>query len=195
MESSKRLKIFLACITLGPLFGYLLTSFWFAGGGTFWQPIDYFPHPVETILNLQPYGNEFWVTTTDGATYHILYPCQEAAGCWQEDEAVSDLVPSDAYVVSEGRCESDYFLYPLFQQEIKSCVTSTIFAETPQGSSISTIASPWRVSLALTEDKKLWIWQKPWSFPDRVLAFKVFFTALGLLAGTMVDTLLTRRYK
>jgi len=91
MESSKRLKIFLACITLGPLFGYLLTSFWFAGGGTFWQPIDYFPHPVATILNLQPYGNEFWVTTTDGVTYHILYPCQEAAGCWQEDEEVTEI--------------------------------------------------------------------------------------------------------
>lgn len=192
MNSSKRLITLLSCAIFGPLIGFLLTSFWFAGGGTFWKPIDYFPYPVEKIINLQPYGNEFWVTTTDNTTYHVLYPCQGTEGCWQEDNEVPDLVPSDKYVASDNKCESDYFIYPLFHK-IKSCVTSTIFAKAPQGSSTNTIANPWRVSLALTDDNTLWIWQKTWNFPNRVLAYKVFFTALGLLIGLMVDTLLAKK--
>ena len=194
MESSKRLVTFLCCITIGPLLGFLLTSFWFAGGGTFWKQIDYFPYPVETILTLQPYGNEFWVTTTDNDIYHVLYPCLGTEACWQKDDIIPDVVPSDKYIVSDGKCTTDYFIYPLFRG-IKTCVTSTEFAETPQTASVNSVTNPWRVSLALTDDNTLWIWQKPWNFPDRVLAYKVFFTFLGLLMGWIVDSLLTRRIK
>ena len=195
MTSSKRLTIFLICIAVGPLLGFLLTSFWFAGGGTFWEQVAYFPYPVAKILALQPYGNEFWVETTDGDVYHILYPCEGAETCWQIDETVPDVVPSDSYVIGENKCVSDYFIYPLFGHKITACVTSTEFTEAPKGSSINSASNPWRVSLALTNDNQLWIWQKPWNFPNRVLAYKVFFTFLGLLLGSMVDTLLTRNIK
>lgn len=190
MNSSKRLKIFISCIVLGPLLGYLLTSLWFAGGNTFWKPIDYFPLPVEKVLTLQPYGNEFWVTTADNETYHILYPCEGAEACWEQVDEVPDVAPSDKYVVSEGKCENDYLAYPL-SHPIKTCISSTTFTK----ASTKSEENPWRVSLALTTDNKLWIWQNPWDFPNKVIAYKVFFTFLGLSIGLMLDTILTRKIK
>jgi hypothetical protein len=194
MESSKRLKIFLSCITLGPLLGFLLTSFWFAGGSAFWKQVDYFPYPVENILALQPYGNEFWVTTAENETYHILYPCAEAGACWEQVDEVPDVAPSDEYIVSEGKCENDYFAYPL-SRPIKTCISSTTFPKASSETSTNTVDNPWRVLLVLTADNKLWIWQKPWNFANRVLAFKVFFTFIGLSIGLIVDTLLVRKIK
>ena len=193
MNSSKRLVTFLICIIIGPLLSFFLTSFWFAGGGTFWKQIDYFPYPVEKILTLQPYGNEFWVTTTDNDIYHVLYPCEGTDTCWQKDDAVPDVVPSDNYVVSDNKCVTDYFIYPLLRHKITACVTSTEFAETPRGASVNSVTNPWRVSLALTDDNTLWIWQKPWNFPNRVLGYKVFFTFIGLSLGWIVDTVLERK--
>lgn len=192
MESSKRLKIFLGCITLGPLLGFLLTTFWFAGGNTFWKSIDYFPYPVEKIIALQPYGNEFWVVTAENETYHILFPCEGTETCWEQVDEVPDVAPSDKYNVSENKCEINSFAYPL-SRPIKTCISSTIFAKTTTEGSASTVDNPWRVSLALTNDSELWIWQKPWNFANRVLAFKVFFTFIGLSAGLAVDTLLVRK--
>lgn len=192
MESSKRLTIFLSCIILGPLLGFLLISLWFAGGNTFWKQVDYFPYPVENILTLQPYGNEFWVTTAENETYHILYPCEGTDACWEQVDTVPDVAPSDEYIVSDNQCENDYFAYPLSRQ-IKTCISSTTFAEASTEGSAKTDKNPWRVSLALTADNELWIWQNPWDFPNRVIAFKVFFTFIGLSIGLIVDTLLTRK--
>lgn len=194
MNSSKRLLTLLSCVILGPLLGFLLTSLWFAGGGTFWKQIEYFPFPVETILTLQPYGNEFWVTTADNTTYHILYPCEGTDACWQQDDTVPDVVPSDEYIVSDNKCVNKYFVYPL-SRKIKTCVTSTMFAKNPMPGSANTADNPWRVSLALTEDNALWIWQKPWNFANRVLAFKIFFTFVGLAIGLIMDTVLARKIK
>ncbi len=194
MESSKRLKTFLSCITLGPLLGFLLTSLWFAGGNTFWKQIDYFPFPVEKILNLQPYGNEFWVATVDDDIYHVLYPCEGAETCWEKVDTVPDVAPSDKYVISDNTCANDYFAYPL-SHPIKTCISSTTFAKASQKDSVTTIENSWRVALALTDDDQLWIWQKPWNFPDRVLAYKVFFTFIGLSMGLIIDTLLVRKSK
>ncbi|MBK8783374.1 MAG: hypothetical protein IPO22_16575 [Anaerolineales bacterium] len=192
MESSKRLKIFLSCITLGPLLGFLLTSLWFAGGNTVWKQVDYFPYPVESILTLQPYGNEFWVTTAENETYHILYPCEGTDACWEPVDTVPDVAPSDKYTVSDNKCESDYFITPLFRT-IKTCVSSTIFAEASSDGTANTGENPWRVSLAVTSDNELWIWQNPWDFANRVIAFQVFFTFIGLSIGLIVDTLVTRK--
>ena len=192
MESSKRLKIFLFCIILGPLLGFLLTSFWFAGGNTFWKQVDYFPFPVEKILALQPYGNGFWVMTVDNDVYRVLYPCEGTEACWQQDDAVPDVAPSDKYVVSDNKCENDYFEYPL-SRKIKTCISSTTFAKASSESSANTVDNPWRVSLALTDENELWIWQKPWNFANRVLAFKVFFTFIGLSIGLIIDTLIVRK--
>jgi hypothetical protein len=194
MEDPKRIMTFLSCIILGPLAGFLLTSFWFAGGNTFWKQIDYFPHPVEKILTLQPYGNEFWVTSVDNATYHILYPCEGTETCWEQVDAIPDIAPSDDYIVSDNKCENDYFEYPL-SREIKTCISSTTFAKASSESSVNTVDNPWRVSLALTDENELWIWQKPWNFANRVLAFKVFFTFIGLSIGLVIDTLLVRKIK
>ncbi len=192
MESSKRLIMFLLCIILGPLLGFLLTSLWFAGGNTFWKQVDYFPYPVESILALQPYGNEFWVTTAENETYHILYPCEGSDACWEQVDEVPDIAPSDKYVVSDNKCENDYLAYPL-SRPIKTCISSTTFPKASSESSANTADNPWRVSLALTADNELWIWQNPWDFPNRVIAFKVFFTFIGLSIGLIVDTLLTRK--
>ena len=194
MESSKRLITFLLCITLGPLLGFLLTSFWFTGGNTFWKQVDYFPYPIENILALQPYGNEFWVTTADNTTYHILYPCEGADACWEQVDTIPDAAPSDEYIVSDNKCENDYFAYPL-SRPIKTCISSTTFAKTSTETSTKADKNPWRVSLALTDDNELWIWQNPWDFANRVLAFKVFFTFIGLSIGLIVDTLLVRKVK
>jgi|GEM_PF-2035697 len=191
---SKRLITLLSCVILGPLLGFLLITLWFAGGNTFWKQIEYFPYPVAKILTLQPYGNEFWVTTTDNATYHILYPCEGTEACWQQDDAVPDVVPSDEYVVSDNKCANASFVYPL-SRKVKTCVTSTIFAKTTQGARENSIPNPWRVSLALTEDNQLWIWQKPWNFPNRVIAYKVFFTFIGLAIGLAIDTVVGRKFE
>lgn len=194
MESSKRLITFLLCIILGPLLGFLLTSLWFAGGNTVWKQVDYFPYPVENILALQPYGNEFWVTTAENETYHILYPCEGSDACWEQVDEVPEVAPSDKYVVSNNKCENDYFEYPL-SRKIKTCISSTTFPKASSENSANTVDNPWRVSLALTDDSELWIWQKPWNFANRVLAFKVFFTFIGLSIGLIVDTLVVRKTK
>lgn len=194
MNSSKRLITFAGCITLGPLLGFLLTSFWFMGGGTFWKQVDYFPFPVEKILTLQPYGNEFWVTTADNDTYHILYPCEGTETCWEKVDTVPDVAPSDEYIASDNKCANRYFVYPL-SRKIKTCITSAIFAKAPQQGSANTVENPWVVSLALTDNNELWIWQKPWDFPNTILAYKVFITFIGLSIGLIVDTVIARKIK
>ena len=154
--------------------------------------MDYFPYPVESILALQPYGNEFWVTAAKNETYHILYPCEGSDACWEQVGEVPDIAPSDKYVVSDKKCENDYLAYPL-SRPIKTCISSTTFPKASSESSANTADNPWRVSLALTADNELCIWQNPWDFPNRVIAFKVFFTFIGLSIGLIVDTLLTRK--
>ena len=187
MNSKKRLFILLSYIIFGSLAGFLLSNFWFMGGNTFWQPVDYFPQPVEQVLGMQPYGNEFWVMAADKNTYHILYPCLGTDPCWEQVDEVPAVAPSDTTTAGEGQCLNDYFVYPLFRK-IKTCLTSTVFAENTPGSTSKSAGTPWVVSLALTDANQLWVWQKPWDFSSRILAFNIFLTFLGLLIGLIADT-------
>jgi len=45
------------------------------------------------------------------------------------------------------------------------------------------------VSLALTENGKLWIWQKPWDSPYNVLADMVGVTFVSAIIGLMIGVL------
>lgn len=188
MNTKKRFFILLGFIIAGPLAGYLLTTLWFMGGGSFWKPIDYFPQPVTEIIALQPYGNEFWVTAADGLTYRILYPCAENDTCWETAETVPAIAPSDKLTTGSGQCENDYFLYPL-SETIRTCVTSTTLAKNPLADATKTAGTPWVVSLAVTDTNTLWIWQKPWDFTSTINIFKFFFAAIGLAIGLLADTL------
>jgi hypothetical protein len=42
------------------------------------------------------------------------------------------------------------------------------------------------VSLALTEDNKSWIWQKPWESPYNVLADMVGATLISAIIGLVI---------
>jgi hypothetical protein len=175
---AKRLLVLLGSVVLAPIFGCLLSGFWAEGGNTFWKPIDYFPFPVVNVLSMEPFGSEFWVQSADNKIYHIVYPCENGQVCWEQTDIVpeKDLSFYD-YKVTENSCENDSIAYPLFHK-ISSCVTSIVPNE-----------SPWMVSLALTEDHKLWIWQKPWDSPYNVLASMagaIFVsTILGLMIGAI----------
>ena len=63
--------LYLTCLALGPILGFLLSGLWAEGANTFWKKIDYFPLPVEKIASMQRSGNEFWVQADDNAIYHI----------------------------------------------------------------------------------------------------------------------------
>jgi hypothetical protein len=175
---AKRVLAFLMCMIFAPLSGCLLGNFWVTGGNIFWEPIHYFPFPVEDILLLEPFGDEFWVQAVDNKLYHIVYPCESGQGCWDQVDVVpeKDLSYTDVdYRVTEKLCRNDSIAYPLFRK-IKICITSIVPNE-----------SPWTVSLALTEDQDLWIWQKPWDSPYNVFAKivgTIFFGAIfGLVTG------------
>jgi len=176
MKLTKKILVFVGSIILVPVLGCLLSVFWVEGGNTFWKPIDYFPFPVEKILLMEPFGREFWVKSGDNAIYHIVYPCANGQGCWDQVDGAPqiDLTYID-YQVTANACENDSIAYPLVRK-IRSCITSIVPNE-----------SPWMVSLALTEDQKLWIWQKPWNSPYNELAGMVgatFFSAIiGLVIG------------
>ena len=177
LKIAKKVLAFLVCIIFAPVSGCLLSNFWVTGGNIFWKPINYFPFPVEDILLLEPFGNEFWVKATDNKMYHIVYPCESGQGCWGQVNVLpeKDLSYTDIdYRITENSCENDSIAYPLFRN-IKSCITSIVPNE-----------SPWKVSLALTEDQNLWIWQKPWDSPYNVLAKIVGAIFLSAIFGLVV---------
>ena len=171
----KKILVFLGSVILAPVSGCLLSGFWAQCGNTFWKPIDYFPLPVENVLLMEPFGNEFWVRSNDNEIYHIVYPCESGEVCWDKINALPeiDLTYID-YKVTEKICENDSIAYPLFRK-IRNCITSIVPNE-----------SPWMVSLALTEDNKLWIWQKPWDSPYNVLAYMAFSIFGGAIIGLLI---------
>lgn len=175
----KKTLLALGSVLLGPVLGCFLSTFWAEGGNTIWKPIDYFPYSVYEINLMQPFGNEFWVTTTDNSMYHIQYPCEEGQICW--DKAVT-IPPSNSiegdYKINDKRCENE-IPYPLLRK-IKTCVSATIL--TPDAN--------WKTSLALTENGDLWIWQKPWVGPDSIFLGMIFSALLGAFIGFLVGSLI-----
>jgi hypothetical protein len=175
---AKQLLVLLGSIIFAPIFGCLLSGFWADGGNTFWKPIDYFPLPVEDVLLMSPFGDEFWVKSNDNKIYHIVYPCKNDQICWDQTDVLPEIDLSQIdYEVTQNACKNASIAYPLFRK-IKRCITSWVPNE-----------SPWIVSLALTEGHKLWIWQKPWESPYNVLASMVGVTFVSAIAGVVIGVL------
>ncbi len=173
----RKILIFLTCLVAFPIVGSLLCTFWYSGANTFWKQIDYFPHPVKSIVALKPYGTEFWVETTNNEIYHITYPCLKDQTCWiKADNVPSNMLaayPVD-YNISNNKCENNNYVYPLFHK-ITMCITSATHAPD----------ATWTVSLALTLSKTLWIWDKPWESPYTVSASLVLSIIIGLSIGLL----------
>jgi ABC-type phosphate/phosphonate transport system permease subunit len=179
----KKFLFFLGCFLLGPVLGWASSLFWFNGANTFWRQIDYFPLPVEKIIQLA--GNEFWVEANNGALYHIAYPCNGDQLCWNETNTIPAIVEyPGSYKLSYDRCENKDFVYPLFHT-IKMCITSTVLA--PDAYS--------RTSLALTSDNTLWVWEKQMVDPFTILLGMMFSTAVGTLIGLFLGLFLAWRIR
>jgi hypothetical protein len=179
MKPAKKILAFLAPVILFPILGCMLSVFWFSGGNVFWKPINYFPLPVENVLVMEPFGKEFWVKANDNQIYHIVYPCENGQECWDKVDTVPAVDLSDvSYKVTDASCENDSIRYPLFHK-IRNCITSIVPNE-----------SFWVVSLVLTEDHQLWIWQNPWDSPYNTLSsmFSSIIAAiiLGLFFGVFL---------
>lgn len=167
----KKFLFFLGCFILGPVLGWLASLLWFDGANTLWIQIDYFPLPVEEIIQLN--GDEFWVKTNRGIVYHILFPCNEDQPCWEEANNVPAInAYPGSYKVSYDRCENNDFMYPIFHR-IKMCITSTILAPDAHA----------KTSLALTSDSRLWIWEKPMVDPFTILFGMMLTTGVGAVFG------------
>jgi len=177
----KRAIIFLGCLVLGPVLGCFLSGTWNTGGSTFWKRIDYFPYSLKTIIAMKPFGREFWVETTENEIYQITYPCSKDQICWMKtdtipsDSSISDGEPVD-YNISDNKCENDNFVYPLFHK-ITMCITSATHAPD----------ATYTVSLALTSDNKLWIWDNPYRDPfsvmTNILLVTIVSTVIGFFTG------------
>lgn len=183
-KNIKHVLIILCFLILGSILSCGLSVLWYSGANTFWKRIDYFPYPVKKIIALKPFGKEFWVETIENEIYQITYPCLEVGICWKRSENVpSD--PTDGqfidYKVSNDRCKNNNFVYPL-PHVIKMCVTSVVFGE-----------ALWTTSLALTNNDKLWIWNKAWIPPDTMLLSIVASTIFGLIIGLLVGLFLIQK--
>lgn len=184
MKSAKRILAFLISIILLPVFGCLLSVFWFSGGNIFWKQINYFPLPVEKVLAMEPFGREFWVQANDNEIYHIVYPCENKQECWEKVETPPQVDVSFVdYKVTERTCQNTSIKYPLFHK-IRSCITSVVPNE-----------SPWIVSLALTEGHQLWIWQKPWDSPYNVLMYMFVAVICAIFLGLFLGIFLVGKVK
>ena len=129
---------------------------------------------------MDSHGNEFWVKVKDNEIYRIIYPCKNEKVCWSKTDIVPEVEQGlDVdYKVTENACENDSIAYPLFKK-IKQCITSKDYAAD----------ATWIVSLALTEDNKLWIWQQPWESPYNVLFEMYLSTICGAIAGVLIGVL------
>ena len=184
MKSAKKILAFSASVILFPISGCVLSGFWFSGGNIFWKPINYFPLPVENILAMEPFGKEFWVQSNDTKVYHIVYPCESGQDCWNTVDAAPQVdLSSVDYKVTEDTCQNNSIKYPLFHK-IRSCITSIVPNE-----------SPWMVSLVLTEDHRLWIWQKPWDSPYNVLMYMFFSVISAAILGLFIGVFLIWKVK
>jgi hypothetical protein len=134
---------------------------------------------------MKPFGAEFWVETTENEIYKITYPCSKQQSCWEK----SDNIPTDLtdgnyvdYKTSSDQCENDSFVYPLFHK-IKMCITSTTFAAD----------AAWKVSLALADNNKLWIWDQPWVSPYTEMSSIFASMVIGAIIGILVGILLSQK--
>jgi hypothetical protein len=174
----KKFLFFLGCFILGPILGWLVSVLWFEGANTFWKQVDYFPLPVEKII--QSTGNEFWVEANGGIVYHIQFPCNENQICWGETNSVPAINEyPGSYHVSYEQCENNAFVYPLFHK-ITMCITPTVLA--PDTNS--------RTSLALTSDHRLWVWDKPMVDPFTIILGMMFATVVGSIIGLLLGVIL-----
>src|SRR5574341_1000335 len=171
--------IFLCFLILGPILGCLVSGFWYSGANTFWKPIDYFPFAVNKLIAMKPFGKEFWVETSENEIYKVAYPCLDGQTCWEKSADIpSDLAEGNtiSYKTSNNRCENDNFVYPL--HAIRTCITLVVPGE-----------SPWTTSLALTDNNKLWIWDKSWKSPYTELVGMVSSMFLGGMIGFLAGAL------
>lgn len=182
----KKLLIIIVFTVLGAVALNLLVSFF---SQVRWQRLDYFPHPVEKLLAVKPFGWEISIETEVGDIYKIVYPCLENQDCWELssgfpvlevewyfDNEINQFV---SYYVRYGECERYNNLVGVFRGEIHTCITSVAMAE-----------SFYVVALVLTEENELWIWEKPWVSPyDQMRDFASMLcigALLGLLAGMFI---------
>ncbi len=177
----KKVGTFLLFLILAPIFGCLATTFWYSGANTFWKPIDYFPFSVNKLIAMEPFGKEFWVETNESEIYKITYPCLNGQTCWEQStnipsEPTHDMVVD--YKISDNKCENDNFVYPLLHK-ITVCITSATHAPD----------ATWTVSLALSDNGKLWIWNRPWVDPYTILIGMSLSTILGGMVGFLAGAL------
>jgi len=176
----KKWILYLSCLALGPILGFYLSGLWAEGANTFWKQINYFPLRVEKIASMESSGDEFWVEASDNALYHILYPCEEDQVCWEKAENIPAVEQYEgSYKVSYNQCENSSFVYPLFH-EIAMCITSTVLAPDAYH----------RVSLVLTSDGRLWIWEKPMVDPFTIMIQMMFSTVVGAIFGFLIGLFL-----
>ena len=119
----------------------------------------------------------------DNAIYHILYPCEESPVCWEKNDIIPVVEEEhpDSYEISynQNQCENGSFVWPLLR-EIKMCVTLTVLAPDAYHT----------VSVALTSDDRLWIWEKPMVDPITVVMQMIFSTVTGTIVGFLVGLFL-----
>ena len=133
---------------------------------------------------MEPFGKEFWVKSNDNQIYYIVYPCKNGQDCWNKVDTVPQVDLSVAnYKVTEASCENTSIRYPLLHK-IRSCITSIMPGE-----------SFWVVSLALTEDHRLWIWQKPWDSPYNPPTSMFFSTIGAIILGLFIGIFLILKAK
>lgn len=181
----RKLLVLLSCLILGSLLGWTLSTFWNSGANIFWKQINYFPHSVKEIIALKPYGRGFWVKTPENEIYQITYPCLNNEICWIKSGDVPsnflDGIPAK-YSVSRYKCENDNFTYPLFHK-IRMCITVIVYDSDITGA----------VSLALTEDSKLWIWDNPSIYPYTMFFNNLLSVTAGAIIGLLTGVFLFRK--
>jgi len=174
----------LLCTILGPILGCFLSGTWHEGANTFWKPIDYFPYPVKAIIVMKPIGREIWIESIENEIYQIIYPCSKDKICWLK----ADAIPSDASTLAEtpvdynfsmDKCENSRFMYPLFHK-ITMCITSAVHA--PDATHT--------VSLPLTSDNKLWVWDQDYEDPFSIMISLILSTIGGGLVGYITGVFL-----
>lgn len=181
MKVLLKLCIIFFCIIVGGIGGIRV---WAYLERTVWQRLDYFPFPVQNLISMESFGKEFWVETTEGEIYKIIYPCLAGEKCWEKSSSAPSLpandiyIEEDAYDKRDGACDDRYNKSP-FPGKLKTCITIVEFAE-----------SLYMVSLGLDDRQELWIWDQPWESPYTVMAEMISAIFCGSMTGFILSLLL-----
>jgi hypothetical protein len=189
-RNMKKILIIVVSVVLGAI----LTSFVDdITEGIKWKRLEYFSIPVDKLLAMKPFGREIWVGTDKGEIYKLVYPCQDVEPCWEKTEDYPILLNGDyvdeevheyiEYDVSSGHCPSTVDVGSL-PGEIKTCITSIALAE-----------SFYTVSLVLTENHELWIWDDPWVSPYTVIENTLALMCVGSIIGLFIGIFLASNFK